>query len=102
MPLVDLDERRRAAARISTGEVRNGLRYVVSGGIPRRMLPDAKHGFVFLPRRWVAERSLGWLARFRRVTRDYEPLSEAVQGLHVLAHAILLGHRFVQVLAHAF
>ncbi|GAB3359479.1 hypothetical protein GCM10027395_20890 [Giesbergeria sinuosa] len=29
-------------------------------------LPEAKKGFVLLPKRWVVERSLGWLARFRR------------------------------------
>jgi transposase len=30
-------------------------------------LPEAKRGFVLLPRRWVVERSFGWLARFRRL-----------------------------------
>lgn len=33
-------------------------------------LSAAKHGFVLLPRRWVVERSFGWMARFRRVARD--------------------------------
>ena len=28
-------------------------------------LPEAKKGFVLLPRRWIVERSFGWLARFR-------------------------------------
>ena len=28
-------------------------------------LPDTKHGFVLLPRRWVVERSFAWMARFR-------------------------------------
>lgn len=28
-------------------------------------LPEANKGFVLLPRRWVVERSFGWLARFR-------------------------------------
>ena len=32
--------------------------------------PEAKQGFVLLTRRWVAERSLGWLACFRRLSRD--------------------------------
>ena len=35
-------------------------------------LPSAKRGFVLLPRRWVVERSFGWMARFRRLVRDYE------------------------------
>jgi transposase len=37
-------------------------------------LPEAKRGFVLLPRRWVVERSFAWLARFRRLARDYERL----------------------------
>ena len=35
-------------------------------------LPEAKKGFVLLPRRWVVERSFAWMARFRRLARDYE------------------------------
>jgi transposase len=58
-------------------------------------LPTAKHGFVLLPRRWVVERSFAWMARFRRLVRDYERLSETLVGLHFVAFAILLAHRFV-------
>jgi len=43
-------------------------------------LPTAKHGFVLLPRRWVVERSFAWMARFRRLARDYERLSETLDG----------------------
>jgi transposase len=32
-----------------------------------------------LPRRWVVERSYGWMARFRRLARDYERLSETLK-----------------------
>lgn len=63
-------------------------------------LPSAKNGFVLLPRRWVVERSFGWVARFRRLARDYERLPETVKGLHFLAFAILLAHRFVQCFAY--
>lgn len=38
---------------------------------PVRKDPGAK-GFVLLPRRWVIERSFGWLMRCRRLVRDYE------------------------------
>jgi transposase len=58
-------------------------------------LPDAKRGFVLLPRRWVVERSFAWMARFRRLARDYERLPETLAGLHFLAFAILLLQRFV-------
>ena len=33
---------------------------------------DALKGFVVLPRRWVVERTFGWLMRQRRLVRDYE------------------------------
>lgn len=63
-------------------------------------LPDAKMGFVLLPRRWVVERSFGWMARFRRLVRDYERLPETLTGLHFLAFAMLMLHRFVQHMAY--
>ena len=53
-------------------------------------LADAKRGFVLLPRRWVVERSFAWLARFRRLSRDYERLPTTLAGLHWLAFACLL------------
>ncbi len=62
-------------------------------------LPDAKRGFILLPRRWVVERSFAWAARFRRLARDYERLPETLAGLHLVAFAILMAARFVQ-LAH--
>lgn len=33
---------------------------------------DDTTGFVVLPRRWVVERTFGWLLRHRRLVRDYE------------------------------
>jgi transposase len=51
---------------------------------------EAKKGFVLLPRRWVVERTFGWLGRFRRLTRDYERLAEVLAGWHWLAFFVLL------------
>ena len=56
-------------------------------------LPEAKRGFMLLPRRWVVERSYGWMARFRRLARDYERLSETLKGLHFVAFRILMLHK---------
>lgn len=56
-------------------------------------LPDLKRGFVLLPRRWVVERSFGWMARFRRLARDYERLPGTVAGLHFVAFACLMLRR---------
>ena len=51
---------------------------------------EAKKGFVLLPRRWVVERSFGWLGRFRRLARDYERLSKTLAGWHWIAFVGLL------------
>lgn len=51
---------------------------------------EAKKGFVLLPRRWVVERTFGWLGRFRRLARDYERLTETLAGWHWLAFLTLL------------
>ena len=59
-------------------------------------LPEAKKGFVLLPKRWVIERSNAWVARFRRLARDYEQLAETLKGLHFVACAILMLQRLVE------
>ena len=49
-----------------------------------------------MPRRWVVERTFGWLGRFRRLARDYERLTETLAGWHWLAFLTLLrldGHK---------
>ncbi len=62
-------------------------------------LPEAKHGFVLLPRRWVVERSFAWAARFRRLAKDYERLPETLAGLHFLAFAVLMLARFIHLIS---
>ena len=53
-------------------------------------LPQAKKGFVLLPRRWVVERTFGWAARFRRLSRDFERLPSTVASFHWLAAVTLM------------
>jgi transposase len=75
--------------------------FVKIAGLMSSVAPDAeaRKGFVLLPRRWVDERSFGWMARFRRLARDYQHLPDSLKGLHFLAFAILMAHRFVQCMA---
>lgn len=62
-------------------------------------LPEAKKGFVLLPRRWVVESSFAWTARFRRLARDFERAPETLRSLHFLAFAILMLQAFVNTIA---
>ena len=53
-------------------------------------LPEAKRGFVLLPRRWVVERSFAWVTRFRRLVKDYERYASTLADLHIVAFVCLM------------
>ena len=57
-----------------------------------RRVPGTK-GFIVLSRRWVVERTLGWLGRWRRLSKDYEHLPEVSEAMITLAMIRLMVHR---------
>jgi putative transposase len=59
--------------------------------IVRRIAGTA--GFVLLPRRWVVERTFGWLGRWRRLSKDYEELPEVSEAMVTVAMIRLMLHR---------
>ena len=60
-------------------------------------LPEAKRGFILLPRRWIVERSFAWSARFRRLTRDLERVAETLIGFHLVAFGMLMLKQFLHL-----
>jgi putative transposase len=50
-------------------------------------------GFAVVPRRWVAERTPGWLGRRRRLAKGYEELPEVSETMIKLAMIRLMPHR---------
>jgi transposase len=62
---------------------------------------EPKNGFVLLPRRWVVERSFAWVARFRRLARDYERVAEVLAGWHWVAFVTLLLHRITALVTES-
>ena len=47
--------------------------------------PRDTKGFVLVPIRWVVERTFAWLGRYRRLSKDYERLTEHSEGMVYLA-----------------
>jgi transposase len=47
-------------------------------------------GFVVLPRRWVVERTFGWLLRYRRLVRDYERRPEHHEAMVLWATVTIM------------
>ncbi len=58
-------------------------------------LPEAKRGFVLLPRRWAVGRSFAWPTRFRRLAKDYERLASTIKGMHLAAFAFVMLSRLM-------
>jgi len=54
---------------------------------------EGQQGFKVLPRRWVVERTFGWIIRWRRLVRDFETRIDVSQGMIQLAMANLLVRR---------
>ena len=51
------------------------------------------HTFKVLPRRWVVERTFGWLNRSRRLSRDYERQAQTGETMVYLALIRLMLNR---------
>ncbi len=66
-----------------------------SGKIVKRC-DDAK-GFQVLPHRWVVERTLGWLNRYRRLSKDYEGLPETSESMIYASMIHLMVRRLARI-----
>jgi transposase len=84
-----------------TGEAPADAAEVVGIQLEVVKFSEAKRGFLLLPRRWVVERSFAWVARFKRLARDYERLPETLIGMHFLVFSILMLARAAPILPGA-
>lgn len=54
---------------------------------------DDVKGFKILPKRWIVERTFGWLGRYRRHAKDYESLTDSSESMIRLSMINLMLHR---------
>jgi putative transposase len=59
---------------------------------------DGMKGFVVLPRRWVVERTFGWLGRNRRLSKDYEEKPASSEAMVKIAMIHLMARRLAKKL----
>ena len=46
---------------------------------------DLQAGFSVLPKRWIVERTFDWIVKQRRLSKDYETLTETSEAMVYLA-----------------
>jgi putative transposase len=54
---------------------------------------DDVKGFKVLPKRWIVERTFAWLGKYRRLSKDYESLTESSEAMIRIAMINLMIHR---------
>jgi putative transposase len=62
-----------------------------------KLPPEPKGYRGTLPRRWVAERTIGWLSQSRRMSKDYERLCESSQAMIYAVMSRLMLRRLTRV-----
>lgn len=55
--------------------------------------PVGVRGFVVLPKRWIVERTFGWLGRYRRHSKDYERTTESAEAMIQISMINLMSRR---------
>jgi len=61
--------------------------------------PVCGKGFVALPKRWIVERTFGWLSHFRRLSKDYEYQPDTSETMILIAMIDLMSKRLAAIRA---
>jgi putative transposase len=59
--------------------------------------PKGVKGFHLLPWRWIVERTFGWLGRYRRLSKDYEYLTQTSEAMIRVAMIHLMVRRLARL-----
>jgi putative transposase len=78
------------------GQLVDWTRRVCHGTLEIVRRREEARGFEVLPRRWGVERTFAWLGRYRRLSKDYEPLSQSSESMVLLAMINLMTRRLAR------
>jgi putative transposase len=59
--------------------------------------PEGTQGFLLLPKRWIVERTFGWFGRYRRLSKDYEYLTQTSEAMIRVAMIHLMVRRLARM-----